>query len=147
MMKHQADFCETGAGMKRAAALMAPSLLLCQNALAGSDCVSPLVADAFGKVSRVQAVFVDKTRSYYDRNCNTMPYLIKVLSVDSRELPAPIVMEYFSEAGGFQKGKTYTLKAFETIFPLGDPKEWNPETQVDYQIRHRLIVGPDGTAP
>ena len=105
--------------------------------------VTPKIASRFGEVITIEAEFVEKPNSYHAQNFVKEPFLISVVAVNGQSLSKPIVMEYSasSKEPVFKKGVRYTLEAYETIYPLGDPKGWNKlASQVDYRIVHRIVI-------
>jgi len=114
------------------------SLLFASSDLFGAEPVKPLIGDQFGQVLTLEVEFVDKSNSYFDQNIAEAQWNAKVFKIDGKVLDSPIVFEYRAEKDDFQKGVRYQLQGYEEIYSLGTPKAWDPMTQINYHIRHRL---------
>lgn len=120
------------------------ALALLIGSVFGKDQVlKPLVGPSFGEVFVARVEFVEKENTYIEQNIIKEPWLAKVISVNGLKLEEPIVIEYSLAAGTVTKGNIYELKAYEDIYKLGTPRGWDEKiAQIDYHIRHRLIVKP-----
>lgn len=121
---------------------LALALMVCP--LLGKDrVIKPRVGPSFGEVFVATVEFVAKENSYIEQNIVKEPWLAKVISVNGVKLETPIVIEYALDAGTVTKGRNYEFKAYEDIYRLGSPRNWDDEiAQIDYHIRHRLLLKP-----
>jgi hypothetical protein len=104
--------------------------------------IKPIVADRFGQVIAVEASFIDKPNDYHSQNIVKEPYLISIIKVNGKTLPAPIIMEYISvsDLSMAKKGQKYKFEAYETVYTWGEPFEWDQINQSNYQIIHRMVI-------
>jgi hypothetical protein len=114
------------------------SLIFTSSKLFGAEAVKPLIGDQFGQVLTLEVEFVDKSDSYFDQNIAKARWNAKVFKINGKILDSPIVFEYRAEKDNFQKGVRYQLQGYEDVYSLGTPKAWDPMTQINYDIHHRL---------
>ena len=114
------------------------SLLFTSSELFGAEPVKPFIGDQFGQVMTLEVEFVDKSDSYFDQNIAKARWNAKVFKINGKVLDSPIIFEYRAEKDNFQKGVRYQLQGYEDVYSLGTPKAWDPMTQINYVIRHRL---------
>lgn len=125
-------------------------ILLCLalpiHALAERQVLSPAVAERFGEIVEIEAVFVAKPNTYHAQNMVDEPYFLRVERISGKAVDPPVTIEYRYDAPPgatpvFVAGKSYRLKAFETLSPLGAPRGWgNEAAQLDFQIMRRLVI-------
>ncbi|QYY35626.1 hypothetical protein [Ruficoccus sp. ZRK36] len=104
--------------------------------------VKPRLLSAFGKVSKIEAYFVEKPDSYYAQNIVNEPFFLKVVAIDGQQLAEPVVIEYLGALPlDIQMSKRYPLRAYETLRPLGAPRGWEEyPSQIDYGVSTYLII-------
>jgi hypothetical protein len=122
-------------------------LLLGLNVYAEEKVIKPLIGSEFGVVVEVNAKFIEKRNTYHDQMRIKEPFLISIISVNGKELPDPIVMEYRyiedETPVDFEQNKTYEFIAYETIYTRGTPKGWSNEkwkNQIPYLIIHQVVI-------
>ena len=117
--------------------LLAPIALI-----AGEKTISPKVSESFGTKITIEATFTPKNRTYFEQNLIKTQYMLQVIKVNGKALNEPKRIEYrWEEDASVEEGKVYELEAYESLYPMGDPREWNEfPSQIDYHINTYLII-------
>jgi hypothetical protein len=109
----------------------------------GDNSIQSLLGIPFGQICTIKAEFVDKPDTYYAQNMSQAEYYLKVIEINGKVLAEPLIAEPVCESGKFEKGKVYTLKAYEKINSEGEPVEWSDVAQqFNYSIRNKIVIKP-----
>lgn len=112
------------------------------------DTIRPIVGTEFGKPLTIRAEFVAKAGDYYSQNLVKERFALKVLVVDGRTLPEPILMEYRVETKGrrpaFERtGQVVTLDAYESLYQpakVASPWAAKGEQGMPFALIHVLYL-------
>jgi hypothetical protein len=112
------------------------------------EAVLPSVAPEFGKQVTVQAEFVAKSNTYYAQNLVSEPYVLRVVSVDGRHLPEPVLIEYRLLAEKKKRPKiersgiVQTFEAYESLYQPAFASPWLAEGEqgMAFALIHVLNV-------
>jgi hypothetical protein len=110
--------------------------------------VQSLLGVPFGQICTIKAEFIDKPNDYYAQNMSRAEYYLKIIEIDGKVLPEPLIAEPVYENGKYEKEKVYTLKAYETINSEGEPVDWSDVAQqFNYSIRNKVVIKPLNDSP
>ncbi len=107
------------------------------------DTVRSVLGVPFGQICAIEAIFIDKPRSYYAQNVATAEYYLKIIKIDNETLREPLIVEPVYENMEIARDKCYKLKAYEIIQSEGVPSEWSDiAQQFSYTVRSKIAVKP-----
>ena len=114
------------------------------------EAVRPSVASEFGKQITVQAEFVAKSNTYYAQNLVSEPYVLRVVSVDGRQLQQSVLIEYRLVTEKKERSKieragiVQTFEAYESLYQPAFSTPWlaDGEQGMSFALVHLLYVRP-----
>jgi hypothetical protein len=108
---------------------------------ASGNSLSSLLGIPFGEICTIKGEFVQKPDTYYAQNMSHAEFYLKILEINHKKLPRPLIVEPVYGKINIETRKSYSLKAFETVESVGEPAGWSPEAQqAYYTIIHRIVI-------
>ncbi|MCP4161512.1 MAG: hypothetical protein GY760_15680 [Deltaproteobacteria bacterium] len=111
--------------------------------MASVDSVKSLLGIPFGDICTIKAIVIDKPNTYYAQNISPAEYYLKILEINDRELAEPLIVEPLYKDLKLEVNKTYTFKAYETIYSENVPVGWEDQTiaqQANYWIIQKIVI-------
>ncbi len=103
--------------------------------------IRSLLGVPFGNICTIKANFIDKPNTYYAQNVAKAEYYLKIVEINNNKLLTPLVIEPIYQNIKIDKNKMYTLKAYEIVTTMGEPRGWTDDIQqLNYSINHKIVI-------